>query len=119
MREYHIVWKAFRRRHGKLCFLFRGHFGSLVVPLDTWMTSTENLVRDGRGRRYKAGFHFIRDLKTLHKFNRLTKGKYFFKKVLVRGIRPKPGSRTGVWLARELHVSSAYRARKHKVVEPR
>jgi hypothetical protein len=116
MREYLTVWKAFRRRNDRLCFLFRGHFGSLTVPMDTWLVSKSNLVRDGKGRRYRAGFHVLKDMDIVDKFNRLTKGKYCFAIVHVRGIRPKPRSRTGVWLARELFVPSCSRPRKRPVV---
>ena len=59
------------------------------------------------------------DTDTIDKFNRLTKGKYYFALVLARGTRPKPHSRTGVWLARELFVPFFSRARKRKVIVPK
>jgi hypothetical protein len=75
VRPYYLFWKAFRKRNRNLCFLVRGHFGSLTVPMDTWLVSKSNLVRDGKGRRYRAGFHILKDMDTVNKFNRLTKGK--------------------------------------------
>lgn len=119
MNEEQVVWKAFRRKYDKLHFLFRGHLGSLRVPMDTWLTSRQNLVRDGKGRRYRAGFHILKDMDIVDKFNRLTKGKYYFVMVYVKGIRPKPHSRTGVWLARELFVPFSSRVRKRLVNIPK
>ena len=97
-------WKAFRNEKDGLHFLFRGHEGSTRVPLRTWLTAKAKLVRDGKGRNYRAGFHFMVNWYDAQKFDRLTKGKYVFRMVEIRGARPKPGSRTGIWLARGIFV---------------
>ena len=105
MRGYHTVYKAFRVRNGRLCFLFRGHKGSLEVPIGEWLTAKMRLVRDGKGRRYRAGFHFMWDEESVTKFDKRTKNKYVILKVDVRErVRPKPNSPNGVWLAQQMRV---------------
>lgn len=55
------VCKAFRpRRDGSLGFLFHGHEGSRTVPRGTWLRARARWVRNGRGRKYRAGFHCFR-----------------------------------------------------------
>ena len=97
-------WKAFRNEKDGLHFLFRGHEGSTRAPLRAWLTSKAGWVRDGGGRKYRAGFHFMKDWNDALKFNKLTKGKYVFRLVEVRDVRLKPGSRTGIWLARGIFI---------------
>lgn len=101
-------WKAFRRDAlGQLRFLFHAHAGSSVVPLDVWIAAKARWVTDGqRQRKYRSGFHFIRDERHIERFNRLTGGKYVFLPVQVRGIRPKPRTTVGSWLAREIRIST-------------
>ena len=106
LRGEFIVHKAFRLKDGRLHFLFRGHDGSLAVPLETWLTSKAKVVMDGRGHCYRAGFHVLVGPEAISKFNRLTKGKYVVREVEARDIRRKPNSRTGIWLARHLRVPS-------------
>jgi hypothetical protein len=100
-----VAHKAFRVKDGKLHFLFRGHEGSTTVPTDTWLRSKAKVVRDGRGRSYRAGFHILMEPEAIAKFDKLTKGKYVIRKVMAMDIHPKPGSRTGVWLARWIFVT--------------
>lgn len=99
-------WKAFRLdAQGRLRFLFHAHAGTSVVPFDTWIEAKAKWVIDGqRQTKYRSGFHFIREPRHIERFNRLTKNKYVFLRVRVRGIRPKPRTSVGSWLAREIFV---------------
>jgi len=111
MNETIIGWKAFRGpdEEGRwdcrnLGFLYHGLGGSRHVPVGTWMVAKAGILRDGVGQRYRSGFHFVRSLDDARAFDRLTKGKYVFFRVQAYGIRPKPGSRTGIWLAKKMRV---------------
>lgn len=99
-----IGFKAFRIKNNKLCFLFHGYNGSLEVPIGRWLTTKQRRVRDGRGRYYRSGFHFMHDMDAALNFNQLTKGKYEWRAIEAKNIRPKPGSRTGIWLAQKIRV---------------
>jgi len=106
-------WKAFRgpdeegRWDGKsLHFLFHGHGGSRLVPMDRWLHAKARRVRDGRGRWYRSGFHFLERVEDALAFDRLTKGKYVFFLVEARRTRPKPRSRAGIRLAQDIKVLS-------------
>jgi hypothetical protein len=101
--------KAFRLdASGRLRFLFHAHAGSSIVPLDVWITAKARWVTDGqRQKKYRSGFHFIRDERHIERFNRLTKSKYVFLPVQVRDIRPKPRTTVGSWLAREVRIPAS------------
>ena len=99
------VCKAFRpRRDGSLGFLFHGHEGSRTVPRGTWLRARARWVRNGRGRKYRAGFHCFLTLDAAAAFIYATRGKYPVYRVMARGLRPKPRSNAGTWLAREILV---------------
>ena len=99
------AWKAFRvDRQGRLRFLFRAHAGTSVVPRGTWLEAKARWVREAAGRKYRAGFHCFRRWEDVVRFQKLTKGKYVIREVLVADLRLKPQNRAGSWLARRLYV---------------
>jgi len=99
------VYKAFRlRKDGGLGFLFHGHEGSRAVPRGVWLRARARWVRNGRVRRYRAGFHCFPDSDSASAFLILTRGKYVLRRVMAGGLRPKPRSNAGAWLAREILV---------------
>ena len=103
---YRKVYKAFRRdENGDLRFLFHGLDGSRTVPLNKWLKAKQRRVKDGTSKhKYLSGFHFFLDRAARSRFDRLTKFKYYTQQVMVRGLRPKPRSSVGAWLADELYV---------------
>jgi len=81
------VCKAFRpRRDGSLGFLFHGHEGSRTVPRGTWLRARARWVRNGRGRKYRAGFHCFLTLDAAAAFIYATRGKYPVYRVNVRTV---------------------------------
>lgn len=99
------VWKAFRvDKKGRLRFLFQTHAGTTVVPQGTWLEAKAHWVSEADSRRYRSGFHCFRDWKAVLAFQKLTKEKYVIREVQAAGLRQKPRSRAGSWIARYLYV---------------
>jgi len=99
--------KAFRvDDRGKLRFLFNAFQGSSVVPLDRWIETKRPWGREGKGRKYRVAFHFLRDPDRIAAFNRLTKGKYVIIPIRASRVEPKRNSSVGSWLAKKIFVSS-------------
>ena len=99
------TWKAFRvDKQGRLRFLFQTHNGTSLVPIGVWLEARAIWVREADSRRYRAGFHCFRDWQAVLAFQKLTKGKYVVREVLVADLRRKPQTRAGSWLARRLFV---------------
>ena len=104
------AWKAFRLdQQGRLRFLFQAHAGTTLVPVETWLEAKARWVQEADSRKYRSGFHCFRDWEAVLAFQKLTKGKYVIREVLVAGLRQKPRSRTGSWLARRLYVPETER----------
>jgi len=105
MKEIITGYKAFRlNKDNKLCYLFKTHNGSSTVELDTWLKT--KWVSESNGKKYRSGFHFLRDNNSIEAFNKLTKGKYVFIPVQCRSVEAKPRSRSNSWLAVEIFISS-------------
>ncbi len=103
--EWFQVYKVFRPlADGSLGFLFHGHGGSRRVPRGKWLTARARWVRNGRGKRYRAGFHCFLSPEQASAFIVRTGSKYTLSRVAARGLRPKPRSNAGTWLAREILV---------------
>lgn len=103
------AWKAFRRdNRGRLRFMFHPHGETSVVPLGTWLETKARWVHNPgkkiKGTAYRAGFHCFLRRADADRFEKLTKGKYLIRPVLVSGVWPKPRSRVGSWLTRRLFV---------------
>jgi hypothetical protein len=89
--------------NGNLRFLFHGVNGSTLIEFDKWLYAKKKWVKESsRQTKYRSGFHFLRDLGDVTRFDRLTKGKYVW--VLVEAVdpRPKPRSSTGSWLCNNM-----------------
>lgn len=99
------AWKAFRLdEQGRLRFLFKAHAGTTLIHRGAWLKAKARWVREADSRTYRAGFHCFREWEAVLAFQKRTKGKYVIQKVLVAGLRRKPHTRTGSWLARCLYV---------------
>ena len=86
-------------------FLYQAHEGSSLITLNRWLKAKARWVTDGsRQKKYRSGFHYFRYYDDAKKFNKLTKGKYFFFLVKVKNARPKPRSKAGSWLAGEIFI---------------
>jgi len=106
MSQTKLAYKAFRQdKEAVLRFLFHGLEGSRTVPLNRWLKAKKRRVKDGTSKhKYLSGFHVFVDRQAMSRFGKLTKFKYPILPVLVRGLRPKPRTSVGAWLADELYV---------------
>ena len=106
MRWYKIVDKD---KQGNFKMLFHGINGSKIIPVDTWISSIQDIVSDGsRGTKYLSGWHVMNDLdecrEYLSKFTDKTK-KRVIVEIEVRGAMwPKRHSPSNVFLCEEIRI---------------
>lgn len=91
---------------GTYSLLMHGVNRSKLLPFNTWIKAERKWAGEG-GLKYWTGFHVLKSeeacLKYMKKFRDKTKARVIIK-VLAKGLTPKPRTKVGVFLAKELKV---------------
>lgn len=94
---YVEAWRLFDRRGNDPCTLFHGVNGSRVLPLNASIAAVKRMVtnpgKKGSGRQFMAGFHVCPTRQECVDYLKRFKRDRIVCRVLVKGLRDKPGSK--------------------------
>ena len=110
MSDLLLAYKIFDiDRNGGPRTLFHGLNGSRSLPVGTWLTATQTMVRDGSGQdHYVSGFHAYRTVESVVRWARAvtrTEGRYACM-VGLCGCRDKPRAVRETILADRMLITS-------------
>lgn len=107
-----IYYRIFEDKGGAPHTLFHGISGSRKIPLDNPVDAETKFSRDGTGKRYKTGFHVLKDKDAVTKYL-LSRFKNMRNKVICKvhifedaGTWPKKHSKSPIILAKRMLVTS-------------
>lgn len=107
------AWKIIERRGDEIRTLFHGYQGSRVLPRGRWLRCREATVRDGSSRAYRSGWHVLPSEALARQYLAAFKRQLDVVPCEVAVVRPKPGGRHGVLLARWIHFKRSGKESVH------